>query len=418
MCVSNYIKRTIEKKLNSMIGVFPVIMITGSLGVGKTTLLKSLKNKNITFVSLDNMLIRAKAKEDPEQFLKSYDTPLVIDEFQYVPELLIYIKIEVDEMRRKALFENASNDTIYYLIGSQVFETMEDVSESLAGRVGILDLYGLSTREIDGRLEDLFIPDINLIKKRERVNKLSEKQLFKRIFNGSYPSVVNDDKVDREVFYEELFRTYMERDVRKAINVKDEYKFIMFISCLATLTGQEYNASKIASTVGIDSKTVDEWLSVLKNTNIIYLLQPYSNNNLSKVVKRPKIYFMDTGLSCYLARYVSSETLQVSVYSGAIFETYVVSEIIKNFANNGKNAKRYLYYYRDNNQQEIDLIINYDNVIYPIEIKKNSNPSNAIKNFNVLKNKNINVGNGLVLCMIDEIFKVDDDNYYVPIDYI
>lgn len=211
----------------------------------------------------------------------------------------------------------------------------------------------------------------------------------------------------------------MERDVRKAINVKDEYKFIMFISCLATLTGQEYNASKIASTVGIDSKTVDEWLSVLKNTNIIYLLQPYSNNNLSKVVKRPKIYFMDTGLSCYLARYVSSETLQVSVYSGAIFETYVVSEIIKNFANNGKNAKRYLYYYRDNNQQEIDLIINYDNVIYSIEIKKNSNPNvNAIKNFNVLKNKNINVGNGLVLCMIDEIFKVDDDNYYVPIDYI
>lgn len=416
--MSNYIKRTIEKKLNSMIGVFPVIMITGSLGVGKTTLLKSLKNKNITFVSLDNMLIRAKAKEDPEQFLKSYDTPLVIDEFQYVPELLIYIKIKVDEMRRKALFENACNDTIYYLTGSQVFETMEDVSESLAGRVGILDLYGLSTREIDGRLEDLFIPDINLIKKRERVNKLSEKQLFKRIFNGSYPSVVNDDKVDREVFYEELFRTYMERDVRKAINVKDEYKFIKFISCLATLTGQEYNASKIASTVGIDSKTVDEWLSVLKNTNIIYLLQPYSNNNLSKVVKRPKIYFMDTGLSCYLARYVSSETLQVSVYSGAIFETYVVSEIIKNFANNGKNAKRYLYYYRDNNQQEIDLIINYDNVIYPIEIKKNSNPSNAIKNFNVLKNKNINVGNGLVLCMIDEIFKVDDDNYYVPIDYI
>ena len=272
MCVSNYIKRTIEKKLNSMIGVFPVIMITGSLGVGKTTLLKSLKNKNITFVSLDNMLIRAKAKEDPEQFLKSYDTPLVIDEFQYVPELLIYIKIKVDEMLRKALFENACNDTIYYLTGSQVFETMEDVSESLAGRVGILDLYGLSTREIDGRLEDLFIPDINLIKKRERVNKLSEKQLFKRIFNGSYPSVVNDDKGDREVFYEELFRTYMERDVRKAINVKDEYKFIMFISCLATLTGQEYNASKIASTVGIDSKTVDEWLSVLKNTNIIYLL--------------------------------------------------------------------------------------------------------------------------------------------------
>ena len=405
-----------------MIGSFSVIMITGPRQAGKKTLLNNLIlniNKNVSFVSFNNLLLRAKAKEDPEQFLKSYDTPLIIDEFQYVPELLIYIKIRVDEMRKKALFEDSINDTIYYLTGSQVFETMEDVSESLAGRVGILDLYGLSTREINGKLDDLFIPDINLIKKRERLDKLTEKQLFDRIFNGSYPNIYTDDSLDREVFYEDYIRTYMERDVRKAINIKDEYKFIMFISCLAALTGQEYNALKIASTVGIDSKTVDDWLSVLKNTNIIYLLQPYSNNDLSKAIKRPKIYFMDTGLACYLARYVSSETLQVSVYSGAIFETYVVSEIIKNYSNNGKNAKRYLYYYRDNNGVEIDLIINYDNVIYPIEIKKNSNPGiNAIKNFNVLKNKNINVGNGLVLCMIDDIFNIDDNNYYVPIDYI
>ena len=421
--MSGYITRSIEKKLNSIINVFPVIMITGSRQVGKTTLLNHMtlsSKKNINYVSLDNMLIRTKANEDPELFLKSYNTPLIIDEFQYAPQLLSYIKIKVDEERKNSLFESKKPvETLYYLTGSQVFETMNDISESLAGRVGILDLYSFSNREINNLDEELFIPDINLIKKRKRTNNDSIKKLFERIFNGSYPEIINNNGKNREMFYEDYIRTYIERDVRKIINIKDENKFIKFIASLAARTAQEYNASEIASNIGVDSKTVDEWLSVLKNTNIIYLLQPFSNNNVSKIIKRPKIYFMDTGLACYLAGYVSSETLEISVYGGAIFETYVVSEIIKNFANNGKNAKRYLYYYRDQNQKEIDLIINYDNTIYPIEIKKSANPGvSAIKNFEVVKKFGLNIGNGIVLCMMSDILAIDENNYYVPIDYI
>lgn len=421
--MNGYITRSIEKKLNSIIDVFPVIMITGPRQVGKTTLLNHLTlsfDKKINYVSLDNMLIRTKANEDPELFLKSYETPLIIDEFQYASQLLSYIKIKVDEERKKSLFESKQPvGTLYYLTGSQVFETMSDVSESLAGRVGILDLYTFSNREINNLEEELFIPDIELIKKRKRVDNGSVKKLFERIFNGCYPDIINNVGNNREMFYEDYIRTYIERDVRKIINIKDENKFIKFISSLAARTAQEYNASEIASSIEVDSKTVDEWLSVLKNTNIIYLLQPFSNNNVSKVIKRPKIYFMDTGLACYLAGYVSAETLGISAYSGAIFETYVVSEIIKNFANNGKNAKRYLYYYRDQNQKEIDLIINYDNTVYPIEIKKSANPGvSAIKNFDIVKKFGLNVGNGIVLCMMSDIMAIDENNYYVPIEYI
>lgn len=417
-----YISRTIEEKLISMIDKYQVIMITGPRQVGKSTLLNYISrkiNKKINKVTLDDLILRAQAEEDPELFLRTHETPLIIDEFQKAPKLLSYIKMIVDNENEKITFgEKEKIETLYFLTGSQIFETMEEVSESLAGRVGILDLYGLSEREIEKKESSLFIPNINDIKKRERTEYKSTISLYKKIYKGTYPELYTTDK-DVEQYYSDYFRTFIEKDIRKSINIKDETKFIKFVSSLAARTGQEFIATTVASEVGIDDKTANSWLSILKNTGIIYLLQPYMNNSVGRAVKREKIYFTDTGLACYLAGYVDYITLEKSAYSGAIFETYVVDEIIKSFANHGKDVRKHLYYYRDNNQKEIDLLINYNNVIYPIEIKKSANPGHdAIKNFDVVNNFETEKGNGIVLCMTKDIIAYDENNYMVPIEYI
>lgn len=421
--MGKYKSRTIEKSLNFLINKCPVIMITGARQVGKTTLLNHLvetSSQKINYISLDNILLRAQAVEDPELFLRTYEAPLIIDEFQYAPNLLSYIKIKVDEARKNEMFGNGESvGTRYYLTGSQVFETMKSVSESLAGRVGILDLYGFSTRELNNMDEEIFIPNIDLLKKKEKVKKESTLNIFERIINGSYPEVNSDGGRSREQFYETYIRTYIERDIRQLINIKDETKFVKFISCIAARTAQEYNAADISRDIGIDSKTVDEWISVLKNTNLIYMLSAYSNNNVQKAIKKPKIYFMDTGLACYLTGYLSAETLERSAYNGAIFETYIITEIIKSYTNNGVDPRGRLYYYRDNNQKEIDLLVFNDNTVYPVEIKKNSNPGkDAIKNFEVVEKFGASVGNGSVLCMTENIIPIDTNNYYIPIEYI
>lgn len=417
-----YIRRNIEEKLISMIDKYQVIMITGPRQVGKSTLLNFISREcdyKVNKVTLDDLILRNQAKEDPELFLRTHEVPLIIDEFQRVPELLSYIKMIVDGDNEKIVFgEKDRVKTLYFLTGSQIFETMEKVSESLTGRVGILDLYGLSEREIECLESDLFIPDINSIKERNRTKYSSTLDLYKKIFKGSYPELYTIDK-DIEQYYSDYLRTFIEKDIRKLINIKDEYKFIKFVSSLAARTGQEFIASQVASEVGIDVKTASSWLSMLKNTGIIYLLQPYMNNSVGRAIKREKIYFTDTGLACYLAGYVDYVTLEKSAYSGSIFETYIITEIIKSFANKGKDVRKHLYYYRDNNQKEIDLLINYNNVIYPIEIKKSANPGNsAIKNFDVVDSFETKRGNGIVLCMVKDIVAIDENNYMVPIEYI
>ena len=421
--MEKYKTRTIEKSLNALINTCPVIMITGPRQVGKTTLLNHLvatSKEKINYISLDNLLIRSQAIEDPELFLRTYETPLIIDEFQYAPELLSYIKIKVDNARQNELFGDGKNvGTLYYLTGSQVFQTMQNVSESLAGRIGILDLYGFSEREIENKEETIFLPDIKILKNKERTRTKTTSELFEKIINGSYPEVNNQEGRNREQFYEAYIRTYIERDIRQLINIKDENKFLKFISSVAARTAQEYNAMDIANDVEIDSKTVDEWMSILKNTNLIYMLPSYSNNNVQNAIKRPTLYFMDTGLACYLTGYMSSDTLEKSAYNGAIFETYIISEIIKSYTNNGKDPRARLYYYRDTNQKEIDLLIFYDNKVYPVEIKKSANPGkNAIKNFDIVSKFGTEVGNGTILCMMENIMAIDENNYYVPIEYV
>ena len=420
--IMKYISRSIEEKLISMIDKYQVIMITGPRQVGKSTLLNYISRKldiKINKVTLDDLILRNQAQDDPELFLRTHETPLIIDEFQRAPELLSYIKMIVDNDNEKIIFgEKEKLKTLYFLTGSQIFETMESISESLAGRVGILDLYGLSEREIEKKEDKLFIPNIVDIKKREKLSYKSTMDLYKKIYKGSYPELYTTDK-DIEQYYSDYFRTFIEKDIRKLINIKDENKFIKFVSSLSARTGQEFIATSVASEVGIDDKTANSWVSILKNTGIIYLLQPYMNNSVGRAIKREKIYFTDTGLACYLAGYVDYVTLEKSVYSGAIFETYVVCEIIKSFVNSGRDARKHLYYYRDNNQKELDLLINYNNVIYPIEIKKSANPGReAIKNFDVANHFETQKGNGIVLCMTKDIIAYDDDNYMVPIEYI
>ena len=418
-----YINRTIEKTIENFIGKYPVIMITGPRQVGKTTLLNYLSEKSlkkINYVTFDNLIDRIRASDDPELFLRTNEIPLIIDEFQYVPNLLSYIKINVDEARKKAMFENGDEvGTMYYLTGSQVFQTMKNVSESLSGRVGIFDLYAFSTREMNGLKEDVFIPDIEVLKNKEPLKHVSTLDIFERILKGSYPSVNYGEKVSFEQYYSDYIRTYIERDIRNIVNIKDENKFFKFISSLAARTGGEFNASSIGGEIGVDNKTVDEWTSILKNTGIIYLLGPYTNNNVSKAIHRRKIYFMDTGLACYLTGYSDAKTLEKSSYSGAIFETYIISEIVKSYTNNGKIPSRHLYFYRDKNQKEIDLLVIDNGKVYPIEIKQNSNPGKeAIRNFNVVEQFGLEVMNGTVLCMCKNIYAIDEKNYAVPIEYI
>ncbi len=420
--MNNFIDRIAINRVRSLARQFLVVMITGPRQVGKTTLLKYLtaNDDNVNYVSLDNLKARELAINDPELFLDTYKAPLIIDEFQYAPNLLSYIKIIIDNKKFDSVMGKTERGTaMYYLTGSQSFLSMKDVTESLAGRVGIMEMYGLSTREICGVSGVSISMDIDDIRKRDVSKINSVDGIFDVIFRGSYPELYIRNDIKLEDFYDGYVKTYIERDIRDLIKVSDELAFMKFMTSVAARTGQELNLTEIANDVGMSVSTVSSWLSILCNTGLVILIQPYLSNVIKRVVKSPKIYFMDTGLACYLVGYTDAVTLEKSAYNGAIFETYVVSEMVKSLVNSGVDFKRCLYYYRDNNKREIDLIFDYNNKLYPIEIKKSKNPGrSAIKHFEVIKDFNKDIGNGLILCMIDEVMPLDRNNYMVPIWYI
>jgi len=369
-----YIKRKIENRANGISETFPVLLITGPRQSGKTTLLRQLADANRKYVSLDDPDDRLFAKEQPVAFLERYSPPVIIDEIQYAPELLPYIKMHVDTHKT-----NGS----YWLTGSQMFHMMKNVSESLAGRVGILNLFGLSGNEISENLFDAYTtnPD-ELLKRLETAKPLTTPDTFKRIHKGGMPRLYERADTDQDEYYSSYVQTYISRDIRDLTQVADELSFYTFLRVVAARTGSIVNYEALARETGISAPTAKQWLSILVSSGIAILIQPLHSNALKRVVKAPKMYFMDTGLAAYLAKWSSPDVLENGAMAGEFYETYVVTEIYKSFINAGKEPP--LYYFRDNNMKEIDLIIWQDGTLFPIEIKKSSNPSDSAQSFTAL----------------------------------
>lgn len=401
-----YIKRHLEQVIQEMSKAFPVILLSGPRQVGKTTMLKRIAESNRQYVTLDNPIIRDLAQNDPELFIQRYTPPVLIDEIQYAPELLPYIKMHVDEHKLKGG---------YWLTGSQMFHLMKGVSESLAGRVGIVNMLGLSNSEILNQKNQTYSTEFQaLIEKNKTFENV--KEVYNRIYKGSMPALFETDQ-NIENYYASYVNTYLQRDIRDLTQVADELAFMRFMQSCAARTGQMVNYTELARDVGISSPTAKQWLSILITSGIVALVEPYFSNVLKRIVKAPKMYFLDTGLCAYLTRWTNPESLEISAMSGAFFETHVISEIIKTFYNSGKRPP--IYYYRDSDKKEIDLIIEKDQTLYPIEIKKSGSPKrNAIQHFTVLEKTGLKIGTGNVICLCTDLIPIDKKNYFVPVGLI
>jgi predicted AAA+ superfamily ATPase len=405
-----YIKRTIENSIKDASDFFPVVLITGPRQVGKTTVFQNSARGQRAYVSLDPLENRRAARQDPRDFLMRYPAPVLIDEIQYAPELFPYINAMVDEEK-----ENGA----YWITGSQQFDMMRNVTESLAGRVGILNLQGLSQAEKNGTPEQpSFLPTRSyLIEKSANENKTSIKQVFETIWKGSYPKLFTDGGRRRELFYSAYVKTYIERDVRQLKAVQNELDFLKFMTALAARTGQLMNYTELSKDVDVAVNTIRAWISVLQTSGLIYILHPYSNNLTNRAVKTPKIYFMDTGLACYLSRWNTPEALEAGAFSGAIFETYVVSEIIKSYWHNGKEPA--IYFYRDKDGKEVDVVLEENGKLYPVEIKKRSNPGKTdTAVFSILKRFGKEIGEGGVICSAPTYLPLSENAFAVPVGYL
>lgn len=416
-----YIKRAAEDTIMQMSKMFPVLLVTGPRQVGKTTLLQRLadieKSEGVDrkYVTLDDPDVRYLAKQDPALFLQRYTPPVLIDEIQYATELLPYIKMSVDRSKKKGDF---------WLTGSQVFRLMNNVSESLAGRVGIVNLLGLSDAEIYQEPSEPFQTNREHLMKRLNVRRpRGLNEIYQRIFKGSMPELYADVNMDWELYYRSYVNTYLQRDIRDLAQVADEMQFYNFMIIVAAHTSKPVVYEELASAAGISSPTAKKWLSILVSSHIIALLQPYHNNALKRVVKMPLLHFLDTGLAAYLLKWGNPEVLERGAMSGAFFESYVFSEIYKSYLNAGKEPP--LFYYRDKDQNEIDLLLYQNGTLSPIEIKKAASPAkSAIKNFRALepvthdsrldKALKVDIGTGSVICMASGLLPVDEKNWYVP----
>ncbi len=403
----NYINRNLEKVVAEVTKEYPVVLVTGPRQVGKTTmLLKMMKGTDRRYVTLDDLNERSLAKTDPELFLQMHKPPVLIDEVQYAPELFSYIKIHVDKT-------HAPGD--FWLTGSQVFKLMKGVQESLAGRVAVLSLTSLSQAEIYGGTMSPFTVDMDALSERavgrENADTIT---IFERIYRGSMPAIVSGANSNSQIFYSSYLSTYIERDVRELSDAIDSLKFLRFITAVAARCGQMLNVADIARDADINQTQAKNWLRILETLGIIFYLHPYSNNLLKRLVKTPKLYFYDTGLVCYLTKWSNAETLVNGAMNGAVLENYVVAEIMKTYLNSGKEP--YMYYYRDKDAKEIDIVIEHDGVLNPIEIKKTSNlGSELVKVFDLLDRSSTPREKGAVLCMKPELSAIDRENYIVPI---
>lgn len=409
----SYIERAITPVIKKRMQTSKCILLTGARQVGKTTLIEK-KYPNYSKVSFDDRRTRRLVREDPDLFFKNNPGLLFIDEVQKESSVLEDIKIRVD---------NSDDRGQFILSGSQKLELMKGISESLAGRVSVTELSGLSLREIFGvGFNKHFVPTEEYITEREE-NYTEYKDIWSIIHKGSYPELYDVER-EWEEYYSSYVNTYIERDINEIID-SDSVTFMDFLVAAAARTGEILNYKNIASDVGVSEPTVKKWISILERTGIVYLLQPYSNSALKRAIKSPKIYFRDTGLACYLTRWLTADTLKVSAVAGNMFETFVVSEILKSYSNEGKDYQFSVFYYRGKDKRasgenEIDLVIEEDGVLYPVEIKMSANPKANMASTNVVLDKipNKNRGLGVIVCLVDKKEYLRDNLLALPVEYI
>ena len=411
-----YIKRNIENKLIEASNQFASITIYGPRQVGKSTLIEKVF-PNINYVTLDDIELRDYALRDPKGFIKYYSHPLIIDEIQKAPKLLEYIKIEIDEMKKKCLDNNDHIKLLYIISGSNQYELQDAVTESLAGRTCVFNLSSLSYNEIKERESfSHFDPEINILREKNKLlkNYRSRKEIYEDIMLGGMPEYITL-KLDRDMFFKSYISTYIEKDVKKIISASKETTFMNFMKYVALRTACQLDYNEISRSVGIDARTVKNWISILETSGIIKIIHPYASNISDRVIKTPKLYFMDTGFCAYLCKWPNARMLEDCAMAGAFFETFVVSEVLKNFYNHNVDAKNYLFYYRDIDQKEIDLLYVLNNSIYPIEIKKGQQPTKPTKNFNVLSKYGMEIKPGLIIDTCDAIRPINDKAYSFPV---
>lgn len=386
-----------------------IVLLTGPRQVGKTTMLKRLaeaEDVNREYVTLDDITEREMAKNDPKLFLQLHKPPVFIDEVQYAPELFPYIKIYVDEHQQAGDF---------WLTGSQIFKLMDGVQESLAGRVCLLHMSPLSQAEACGCTFEPFTVDFErLLMRSKAVSPASIQEVFERIWRGGMPAIVSGVKKEQAAVYSSYISTYIDRDVKEIADRVDSFKFLNFVTVVAALTSQMVNYKTIADAVEISVPTVKNWLNILERLGIIFYLHPYSNNLLKRMVTKPKLYFYDSGLVAYLTKWTDSETLMNGAMSGAILENFVVSEIVKSYQNAG--LEPFIYYYRDKDNKEIDIVLERNGTLYPLEVKKTMMPDKRWTNvFGVLDKTSLKRGTGGILCLSDKFTAFDRDNLIIPV---
>ncbi len=406
--------RTLAGTILSVSESFPVLMVTGPRQVGKTTLLDICAQREAVprrYVTLDDLDARALAQSDPALFLQTWPAPVIIDEIQYAPQLMSAIKIEVDRHKRNGQF---------WLTGSQKFELMRGITESLAGRVAIVDMLGLSQSELEGRAESFlpFLPTADWITHAASgASRQSLKRTFERIWLGAFPRLNQQGSKTRDLFYRSYIQTYIQRDVQDLLKVSSQATFSRFLSAVAARTGQLLNFASLARDADIDNKTAKAWLSVLETSGLVYLLQPWHSNLTKRLVKAPKLYFLDAGLAVYLTRWPDASSLEAGAMSGAILETWVVSEIVKSYWHNGLEAP--LFFYRDADQQEVGLLIESADTLYPVEIKKTASPSHhAKRSFKPLEKLGKRIGQGGVLCFVERDVPLSYEVTAIPVAYL
>lgn len=406
-----YRKRHAERTVEKLSKMFGAILVAGPRQVGKTTMLKSI-TQDIGYVTLDDMILRTAAQEQSGTFFKDNPPPVFVDEIQKAPVLFEQIKMYIDRDHKKGQF---------YMCGSQQFKMMKGVSESLSGRIGLMTLLGYSLREIAKVDFDLpFLPtDEYFVARKRSLADFEYKDIWNIIHRGSMPELYENPDFDWQMFYGAYLRTYVERDVKEFTEIGDTVKFSKFMVAVAAMTGNLLNIASLARDVGISPPTAERWLSILVASNIIYLLQPYSNNITKRAIKTPKLYFLDTGLAAYLTKWTTPDVLKNGAMAGAFFESFVISEIIKSYYNKGV-LEPPIYFYRDKDMNEIDLLIEEGGTLYPIEIKKHADPTKKdIQAFDVLDTlSGIQRGPGGVVCLYDNLVTLKGNDRIIPIKYI